>query len=95
MSRDMKKCAPVQSDMHSSDGRPGTVSWEVHEKAWLAYKAAGCGSQSAERIAERGGFGYHELQCLLAGHCTLRCYVEHDPVPTWEPKETPRRTING
>jgi hypothetical protein len=44
---------------------PGTISWEEHLLAWSAYAAHGHGSQSAERVAERGGFGYGELVLLL------------------------------
>lgn len=39
---------------------PGTITWSEHEKAWQAYERK-YGGQSAERIAERGGFGYEEL----------------------------------
>ena len=56
--------APVQG----CPGHPaGTIPWAVHEAAWRGYAAAGHGSQSAERIAERGGFSYLELQYALAG----------------------------
>lgn len=37
----------------------GTISWAEHEQAWAVYGAQY--RQSAERIAERGGFGYGEL----------------------------------
>lgn len=72
--------APVQGD------RPvraaGTVPWATHLLAWEGYAAAGHGSQSAERVAERGGFGYRELQCALAGHYNrcAECREDH-PVP--------------
>lgn len=39
---------------------PGTISWAEHEEAWADYGAR-YGGQSAERIAERGGFSYGEL----------------------------------
>lgn len=46
---------------------PGTITWTEHEEIWRAYaKQYGTG-QSAERIAERGGFGYQEATLLL-GH---------------------------
>ena len=80
----------VQREGHPRQGGsyvpPGTVSWEVHQKAWENYAAAGHGSQSAERLAERGGFGYRELQCALAGHynlCCSGCVTEHPVPPTW------------
>lgn len=59
--------APVQGEWGRGGWRyqPGTISWEEHEVAWRAYDAKwGCG-QSAERIAERGGFGYDEIVKLL------------------------------
>ncbi len=85
------KRAVVQSEtsFHGVKYDAGTIPWDVHLKAWVSYDAAGHGDQSAERINERGGFGYHELQCLLAGHYTLKCSgsgAEHLPVPGWEPR---------
>jgi hypothetical protein len=44
---------------------PGTISWTEHEEAWAAYAAKYGRSQSAERIAQRGGFGFGELRELL------------------------------
>ena len=54
--------------------RPGTIAWAEHEEAWRDYNRRYHG-QSAERIAERGGFGYGELVDHL-GH----------PPRTWEPR---------
>lgn len=69
----------------------GTIPWSVHLAAWNGYAAAGHGSQSAERINERGGFGYREVQCCLAGHYNRcgSCGEEHPPVPGWEPRPKP------
>lgn len=77
--------APVQAN--SGYTPAGTISWEVHEQAWANYAACGHGSQSAERMAERGGFSYCELQCALAGHYN-RTNSEHvhPPVPTFQPR---------
>lgn len=69
--------APVQTELRrDAKGDPvrpvswipaGTISWEEHKEAWLAYdKKWHCG-QTAARIAERGGFSYSEL-CDLLGH---------------------------
>lgn len=55
--------------------RAGTVSWEEHERAWRAYADRYGSDQSAERIAERGGFGFREMTALLG----------HEP-RTWEPR---------
>lgn len=52
------KTAPVQSQ------KRGQIPWDVHVHAWQVYAALGHRSQSAKRIAERGGFGYLEL-CLM------------------------------
>jgi len=55
--------APVQEErVRGKLMKPaGTVSWEEHVEAWKAYNQKYHGSQTAERIAERGGFGYQEL----------------------------------
>jgi len=42
------------------------VPWRIHEKAWQEYHKH-YRSQSAEDIANRGGFGLVELIYLLAG----------------------------
>jgi len=55
--------APVQQEYDPRRERipAGTISWEEHEEAWAAYAKRFGKYQSAERIAERGGFGYFEL----------------------------------
>ena len=58
--QDLKRDAPVQ------DGRAGTIPWDIHVRAWQVYAACGHRSQSAARIAERGGFGWLELAHFLA-----------------------------
>lgn len=67
--------APVQSGA----GKPaGSISWAEHVEAWEKYGRKHW--QSAERIAERGGFGYNELltylgrepSTWLAGHIPPR-----------------------
>jgi phosphopantothenate-cysteine ligase len=68
-SQPKEKRAPVQSDI-APNGLPrpsGTVAWNEHQKAWDAYAKKYGKVQSAERIAERGGFGWNELFELL-GH---------------------------
>lgn len=52
----------MQRDQHQ--GRPGTVAWWEHERAYADYARRFPGSaqtQSAARLAERGGFSYGEL----------------------------------
>ena len=76
--------APVQADRE----RPaGTIPWEVHDEAHHGYARATFNGQSVVKIAERGGFGYRELQCALAGHYGLcwGCRESHPDVPGWEP----------
>ena len=53
----------------------GTVSWAEYLEAYAAYSARYGSSQSAERMVERGGFGYWEITGLLG----------HEP-KTWEPR---------
>lgn len=69
---DSERRAPVQSDRFGGSRKikmeAGTVSWIEHEEAWMAYTGGtGRNLQSADRIAERGGFGYREMTDLL-GH---------------------------
>lgn len=44
----------------------GTINPLIHKLAWEEYARQGHGNQSAERIAERGGFGTGEIIMLLA-----------------------------
>jgi len=58
--------APVQGDRwlpYGTIGREnGTITWEEHLEIYEAYvKKWGCRDQSAERLAERAGFGYGEI----------------------------------
>jgi len=62
------KRAPVQGNP------PGTISWEEHERIWEIYAQKYGRSQSAERIAERAGFGYAEI-----------IYLTGNPPLTWHP----------
>ena len=63
-----KRTARVQGEHHGRvDIPPGRIPWAVHMVAWRAYAAAGHGDQSAERINERGGFGWSELIALIRG----------------------------
>jgi hypothetical protein len=59
--------APVQGERRGRDESipPGTVSWEEHVAAWKVYSERFFNGQSAERIAEHGGFAYSELVELL------------------------------
>ena len=66
--------APVQGEHNKRDRGPGTIAWDEHVLAWSAYAVRYGRDQSAERIAERGGFGYAELTSLLG----------HEP-KTWAP----------
>lgn len=52
----------------------GTIEWWEHEAVWAAYAKRYGTQQSAERINERGGFGYTEVVDFLG----------HEPT-TWEP----------
>lgn len=63
--------APVQGDYwlrpNTLGREPGSISWAEHLEAYAAYSKKYGTSQSAERIAARGGFGFEELSKLL-GH---------------------------
>lgn len=64
--------APVQG----YGGRePGTVAWEEHCLAWTDYARRYGNGQTAERMAQRGGFEYWEI----TGH------LGHEP-KTWKPR---------
>lgn len=45
----------------------GWIPWTIAEIAYKVYCDAGHGSQTLERLAERGGFGWFELVALLRG----------------------------
>ena len=70
--------APVQGDTpRIRDDRPrgpGTIAWSEHEQAWAVYAGRYGRDQSAQRIADRGGFGWSEMVELLG----------HEPA-TWAP----------
>ena len=53
----------------------GTIAWWEHAEAWQQYDKKWHCDQSAERINELGGFGWHELVDFLG----------HEPT-TWEPR---------
>jgi len=52
--------APTQYTLNPAKPA-GTISWEEHCEAYAAYHAEHGGWQSADRIAQRGGFCYAEL----------------------------------
>ncbi len=76
------KFAPIQMPDRNKRFR---VPWRIHMKAWEQYDRLGHGDQSAERIAERGGFGLEELILLLAGENPWR--ISNEEIQKWE---TPR-----
>jgi len=73
--------APVQGEYGARlRVPPGSIAWWEHEEAWRAYTViCGC-DQSAERIAERHGFSYGELQMFLGRDPTT-----WKPVEAWSP----------
>ena len=61
---DANRRAPVQGDYNRATRRyerAGSIAWAEHVEAWEDYARRYGRDQSAERIAERGGFGYQEL----------------------------------
>ena len=69
--------APVQAQRDPDRGTKGagTITWAEYLEAYADYSAKYGRSQSAERLAERHGFGYWELTDHLG----------HEP-KTWEPR---------
>lgn len=54
--------APVQGDPRGTGGRGrGTIAWSEHMLAWGGYAQRHGRDQSAEQLAERGGFSHGEL----------------------------------
>ena len=88
----MPQFAPVQMPHHGNvpHGVAFRVPWRIHVKAWEKYHKHFSG-QSAERIAERGGFGLEELIFLLAGENPFAVPREDWPLVTdffgrWPPE---------
>lgn len=52
--------------LHGGQGIRASIPRIVAEAAWEGYAADGHGSQSCERLHERGGFGLSELGYYLA-----------------------------
>jgi len=70
--RTFERRAPIQRE----DSVPsGTIAWSEHIEAYVAYVKKYGNNQSAERLAERGGFGFFEITNLLG----------HEP-KTWRPR---------
>lgn len=60
--------APIQGEYDPDERKHyprGSISWEEHLEVWQAYDRKWRCGQSAERIAQRGGFGYREATELL------------------------------
>lgn len=57
--------APLQGTDGRLGRRAGTISWEEHEEIYAVYAARYGTSQSAQRIADRGGFGWTECEMLM------------------------------
>jgi len=72
----MSNFNPVGDPRRIGAHEPGTIPWEEHVEVWRAYAKEFGRGQSAERIVERGGFGYAEAESLLGR-----------PLATWEPAQ--------
>jgi len=74
---EMNRKAPVQATHGPPDKRrpAGWITWAEHLEAWEAYQRKYGSSRSAQRIAERGGFCWYELNEFLG----------REP-QTWEPR---------
>jgi len=58
------KRAPVQADREHGKGA-GSIAWSEHLEAYSGYQHRYGSGQTAERLAERGGFSYGELLTFL------------------------------
>lgn len=66
----IEKMFPIQKefDHERRVTRPaGAIPWSVAELAYAKYVEWYGNSQPLDRLAERGGFGWTELVCLLKG----------------------------
>ena len=59
-----------------------TIPWQVHGLAWEAYAKEYGTSQSAERLAERGGFGCGEMDRFLPGWRDMAHAIDFPATPT-------------
>jgi hypothetical protein len=62
---------------------PGTMTWDEHLEVYAIYAGRYGNSQSAERLAERGGFSKGEAEELIGR-----------PLRTWEPRTAALRGRN-
>ena len=77
---------PIQAGIRSARWRAGgpiaepagSVPWSVAERAYETYRGRYGSSQSLARLAERGGFGWSELD-LLIGDPSWRSTFEARP----------------
>lgn len=64
----MTKRCPIIGDYDRRKSEPyGSVPWDIAVIAHKAYVAKYGNIQSLERIAERGGFGYEEMDEFCPG----------------------------
>lgn len=71
--------APVQGDYNGRG--PGSISWAEHLLAHAGYVSRYGSQQTAERVAERGGFSYGELVEFLGREPT-----------SWTPRKAHQQT---
>ena len=72
---------------------PGSITWDEHMEAWHEYERRYPG-QSAERLAERGGFGHWELREFL-GHEPTTFVIHPQSVKAWEREPGGKSYGNG
>ena len=63
-----ERTAPVQlaySNMYSNLEQPPSIPWWLHELVYAGYFKQYGNAQTAERLAERGGFECYEALTLL------------------------------
>lgn len=52
-------------------GFPKSIDWETAERIYLMYSAPYGTGQSLERIAERGGFGWKEVEYIAKEYISV------------------------
>lgn len=67
-----EKRFPMQVDRHDSASDWRSIPWGVAEIAYREYAKQFGRSQSLERLAERGGFGWAEFGWLMARYFERR-----------------------
>lgn len=102
IARALEQPASVQRRAPVQGYGQGTIPWSVHCLAWESYAKKYGKGQSAERIAERHGFGVEEMDALLPGWRYMADAIDNPKQPAsaagvegWRPIETAPKTTRS